>query len=157
MLREDLGDELAAAIDAANGETLWIYRMDEGERGRTAPRQTSGRGVSYWNDGTDERILFLTQKIHAMGEVHDGEAGAGGAGRGVHGVLLASGGLPVSPFESPVRDAAGRNRGRVRRKCGGKMAARVEPGGAPSSGAAGRVPSDGVAGCATPPRVNYAI
>ncbi len=50
----------AVAIDASTGETLWIYRFDEGERGKTAPRQTSGRGVSYWTDGTEERIIFLT-------------------------------------------------------------------------------------------------
>jgi quinoprotein glucose dehydrogenase len=50
----------AVAIDAGTGETLWIYRFDEGERGKTAPRQTSGRGVSYWTDGTEERILFIT-------------------------------------------------------------------------------------------------
>src|SRR5689334_20415190 len=38
-----------AAIDAATGETLWIYRMDEGERGKKAPlRAASGRGVAYW-------------------------------------------------------------------------------------------------------------
>jgi quinoprotein glucose dehydrogenase len=50
----------AVAIDAATGETLWMYRFDEGERGKTAPRQTSGRGVSYWTDGKEERILFIT-------------------------------------------------------------------------------------------------
>ncbi len=50
----------AVAIDAATGETLWVYRFDEGERGKTAPRQTSGRGVAYWTDGQDERIFFLT-------------------------------------------------------------------------------------------------
>ncbi|MGH9321609.1 MAG: pyrroloquinoline quinone-dependent dehydrogenase, partial [Vicinamibacteria bacterium] len=50
----------AVAIDAGTGETLWIYRFDEGERGKTAPRQTSGRGVSYWTDGKEERIIFLT-------------------------------------------------------------------------------------------------
>src|SRR3990172_372106 len=50
----------AAAIDASTGEPLWIYRFDEGERGKTAPRQTSGRGVSYWTDGTEERVIFLT-------------------------------------------------------------------------------------------------
>ncbi len=50
----------AVAIDARTGETLWSYRFDEGERGKTAPRQTSGRGVSYWTDGREERILFLT-------------------------------------------------------------------------------------------------
>jgi quinoprotein glucose dehydrogenase len=50
----------AVAIDARNGEMLWHYRFDEGERGKTAPRQTSGRGVSYWTDGKEERILFIT-------------------------------------------------------------------------------------------------
>src|ERR1043165_8273480 len=39
------------AIDAATGETLWIYRYDGGERGRVGPRQNH-RGVSYWTDGT---------------------------------------------------------------------------------------------------------
>jgi quinoprotein glucose dehydrogenase len=36
------------AIDAATGETLWMYRLDEGTRGMTAPRRSSGRGVAYW-------------------------------------------------------------------------------------------------------------
>jgi quinoprotein glucose dehydrogenase len=50
----------AVAIDARTGELLWQYRFDEGERGKTAPRQTSGRGVSYWTDGVEERVIFLT-------------------------------------------------------------------------------------------------
>ena len=34
------------------GEMKWIYSMDEGERAtRWAPRQLSGRGLSYWTDG----------------------------------------------------------------------------------------------------------
>jgi quinoprotein glucose dehydrogenase len=36
------------AIDAVTGETLWMHRFDEGERGTAAPRRNSGRGVSYW-------------------------------------------------------------------------------------------------------------
>src|SRR5579862_4327215 len=32
------------SIDAATGETLWMFRYDEGERGRVAPRQNH-RGV----------------------------------------------------------------------------------------------------------------
>src|SRR5262249_11806999 len=49
------------AIDAATGETLWIYRNDEGERGAKAPvRAVSGRGVSYWTDGTDAKIFTVT-------------------------------------------------------------------------------------------------
>lgn len=46
------------AIDAATGETLWTHREDEGDR--AAPRVNSGRGVAWWADGGDERILFVT-------------------------------------------------------------------------------------------------
>jgi quinoprotein glucose dehydrogenase len=47
-------------LDAATGELLWMYRMDEGQRGLNAPRRQSGRGVGYWTDGTKERIIFVT-------------------------------------------------------------------------------------------------
>jgi quinoprotein glucose dehydrogenase len=46
------------AIDAASGETLWIWRPNDGERFRTAPRRTSGRGVAYWNGGENDRRVF---------------------------------------------------------------------------------------------------
>ena len=51
------------AIDAGTGETLWMYRYDEGRRGQVAPlRASSGRGVAYWTDGQgDERIIHVTQ------------------------------------------------------------------------------------------------
>jgi quinoprotein glucose dehydrogenase len=49
------------AINPETGEQLWMWRMDEGKRGETAPRQGSGRGVGYWTDGKgDERILTVT-------------------------------------------------------------------------------------------------
>jgi quinoprotein glucose dehydrogenase len=51
-----------AAINGSTGETLWIYRYDEGDRGLKAPlRSASGRGVAYWSDGKEERILHVTQ------------------------------------------------------------------------------------------------
>lgn len=51
----------AIALDAATGELKWTYGMDEGLRAGLAPRQLSGRGVSYWTDGKgDERILYIT-------------------------------------------------------------------------------------------------
>ena len=51
----------AVAIDAATGELLWMYRIDEGKRGAAAPRLLSGRGVAYWTDGKgDERIFMVT-------------------------------------------------------------------------------------------------
>ena len=46
------GDHRAVvAADAGTGDTLWMYRMDESERYRQAPRRNSGRGVAYWTDG----------------------------------------------------------------------------------------------------------
>jgi quinoprotein glucose dehydrogenase len=48
------------AADAATGETLWMYRPDEGERASLFPRPYS-RGVSYWTNGQgDNRILAVT-------------------------------------------------------------------------------------------------
>jgi glucose dehydrogenase len=49
------------SLDAKTGELKWVYTMNEGRRAAVAPRQLSGRGVSYWTDGNgDERILFIT-------------------------------------------------------------------------------------------------
>ena len=49
------------ALDAATGEMLWVYRLDEGERGANAIRRMSGRGVAYWTDEQgDERIFLVT-------------------------------------------------------------------------------------------------
>jgi quinoprotein glucose dehydrogenase len=48
------------ALDAATGEQLWIHSENEGARGAAAPRQFSGRGLSYWTDGKEERILYVT-------------------------------------------------------------------------------------------------
>jgi quinoprotein glucose dehydrogenase len=50
------------ALDAKTGEQKWMYSMDEGERAtRWAPRQLSGRGVSYWTDGKgDDRVFYVT-------------------------------------------------------------------------------------------------
>ena len=56
------------AIDAATGELLWLYRLDEGERGAAAIRILSGRGVAYWTDGRDdERIFFVTIGYRLVG------------------------------------------------------------------------------------------
>jgi quinoprotein glucose dehydrogenase len=49
------------ALDAKTGELNWVYSLREGQRAAIAPRQLSGRGVSYWTDGKgDERVLFVT-------------------------------------------------------------------------------------------------
>lgn len=49
------------ALDARTGEILWMFRIDEGERAANAPRRFSGRGLTWWNDGSDEgRIIYVT-------------------------------------------------------------------------------------------------
>jgi quinoprotein glucose dehydrogenase len=48
------------ALNAATGEMLWMHSEREGPRGAAAPRQLSGRGLAYWSDGTDARILYVT-------------------------------------------------------------------------------------------------
>jgi quinoprotein glucose dehydrogenase len=48
------------ALDAATGELLWVHSENEGARGDGAPRRLSGRGLAYWSDGTDSRILYVT-------------------------------------------------------------------------------------------------
>jgi quinoprotein glucose dehydrogenase len=48
------------ALDAASGELLWTHSEREGTRGNNAPRQLSGRGLAYWTDGREERILYVT-------------------------------------------------------------------------------------------------
>jgi quinoprotein glucose dehydrogenase len=50
----------AIALDAATGELLWVHGERESARGAAAPRQLSGRGVAYWSDGKEERILYVT-------------------------------------------------------------------------------------------------
>ena len=56
----------AVAVNAATGEMLWMYRLDEGAR--KSPRVLSGRGVGYWTDGKDdERIFFVTVGYQLIG------------------------------------------------------------------------------------------
>src|SRR5467141_2949688 len=49
------------ALDAKTGELVWSHSLREGKRAAVAPRQLSGRGVSYWTDGQgDERVIYIT-------------------------------------------------------------------------------------------------
>jgi quinoprotein glucose dehydrogenase len=48
------------ALDAVTGAQRWVHREDEGPRGAAAPRQLSGRGLAYWTDGREERVLYVT-------------------------------------------------------------------------------------------------
>jgi len=48
------------ALDPETGEELWMHSEREGARGSAGPRQLSGRGLAYWTDGKEERILYVT-------------------------------------------------------------------------------------------------
>ena len=48
------------ALKADTGELVWVHTEFEGQRAVNAPRQLSGRGLSYWTDGKEERILYVT-------------------------------------------------------------------------------------------------
>lgn len=47
------------AANPGTGETLWTWRPDEGARFDQAPRKVT-RGVAYWTDGNDTRIVTVT-------------------------------------------------------------------------------------------------
>jgi quinoprotein glucose dehydrogenase len=48
------------ALDAVTGEMLWMHSLNEGKRGEAAPRQLSGRGLAYWSDGKEARVVYVT-------------------------------------------------------------------------------------------------
>src|SRR5438552_9556299 len=48
------------ALDPVTGELLWAHGEHEGARAANAPRQLSGRGLAYWTDGAEERIVYVT-------------------------------------------------------------------------------------------------
>jgi quinoprotein glucose dehydrogenase len=49
------------ALDGKTGELIWAHSLREGRRAAIAPRQLSGRGVSFWTDGRgDDRVIYVT-------------------------------------------------------------------------------------------------
>ena len=49
-----------AAIDASTGKTRWVYDPETWKNGTPSNNGFVHRGVSYWADGDDQRILFGT-------------------------------------------------------------------------------------------------
>src|SRR5215472_4275866 len=61
------------ALDGATGELLWVHGEKEGARGAASPRQLSGRGLAYWTDGREERILYATPGYRLIAlDAHNG-------------------------------------------------------------------------------------
>jgi quinoprotein glucose dehydrogenase len=73
------------ALDAGTGELIWRHSENEGKRGEAAPRQLSGRGLAYWTDGTEERVLYVTPGYRLI--ALDAKTGAPVPGFGQNGVV----------------------------------------------------------------------
>ncbi len=72
-----------AAIDPATGETLWSYDPVLYLEGRPAVHGFMTRGLAYWTDGVEERLLYAAGRVYLVsidaktGEP-DGSVGRGG-------------------------------------------------------------------------------
>jgi len=73
------------ALDAGTGELLWMHSENEGKRGEAAPRQLSGRGLAYWNDGRSGRIVYVTPGYQLV--ALDAKTGVPAAGFGRNGIV----------------------------------------------------------------------
>ena len=73
------------ALDAGTGEMLWMHSENEGKRGESAPRQLSGRGLSYWTDGRSARIVYVTPGYQMV--ALDAKTGVPAAGFGKNGIV----------------------------------------------------------------------
>ena len=73
------------ALDGTTGELKWVHSLREGARAIAAPRQLSGRGLSYWTDGKEERILYVTTGYRLVSL--DARTGAPTQSFGTNGVL----------------------------------------------------------------------
>jgi quinoprotein glucose dehydrogenase len=88
----------AYAIDPATGKQLWKWGMDEGIRWQKAPRRFAGRGLLYWTDGTEERVIVMTPGYH-MASI-DAKTGKPDPKFGKNGVvdLMEGLGIPLVPL-----------------------------------------------------------
>jgi quinoprotein glucose dehydrogenase len=95
------------AADPATGETLWVWRPQEGVRYQRAPRRNSGRGVSFWSDGQgDDRIIVVTPGFHLVAlNARTGEPVGSFGARGM--VDLAQGlGVPVNAEDGTIGNSS---------------------------------------------------
>lgn len=88
----------AYAIDPTTAKTLWSWKLDEGIRWQKAPRQFAGRGLAYWTDGRQERVIVVTPGYH-MASL-DAKTGKPDPAFGKDGVsdLQQGLGLPIVPL-----------------------------------------------------------
>jgi quinoprotein glucose dehydrogenase len=74
------------ALDAATGELLWKFHLNEGPRADMSPRRLSGRSVGYWSDGKGtEHIYYVTIGYQLVGL--NAKTGTPLAGFGKYGIV----------------------------------------------------------------------
>jgi quinoprotein glucose dehydrogenase len=93
----------AFGIDPATGKTLWNWKLDEGIRWQKAPRQFAGRGLAYWTDGNDERVLVITPGYHLASL--DAKTGKPDPAFGTNGVVDLMEGLDLDMVPLAVDDS----------------------------------------------------
>ena len=61
VLYADIGSTRnVVALDATNGQVLWLWRPQEGDRFDEAPRKGAGRGVAFNDNGDKKRVVDVT-------------------------------------------------------------------------------------------------
>jgi quinoprotein glucose dehydrogenase len=90
------------AIDAKTGETLWLYRLDEGKRGENAPRKGPGRGLALRREGNGDTLYSITPGYQLV--ALDAKTGRPLQGFGTAGIvdLKRSALPPLDPVEGPI-------------------------------------------------------
>ena len=81
----------AAAIDAATGETLWVFDPGSWEDWRPANTGYNARGVAYWSDGREARVFLPTGNAYLWAV--DARTGRPIANFGADGAIDATQGL----------------------------------------------------------------
>ena len=90
------------ALDGATGEMIWMHSEQEGARGAAAPRQLSGRGLAYWTNGTERRIVYVTPGYQLV--ALDAATGVPARGFGTNGIvdLKADDDQPIDPVTGEI-------------------------------------------------------
>ena len=84
-----------AAIDAENGETVWIWHPNEGDRFSSAARKDSGKGVAYFEDCNEKkRVIAITPGYQLVSL--DADTGIADENFGINGIVDLTVGMRTS-------------------------------------------------------------
>ena len=84
-----------AAIDAENGETVWIWHPNEGDRFSSAARKDSGKGVAYFEDDNEKRRVIVITPGYQLVSL-DADTGIADENFGINGIVDLTVGMRTS-------------------------------------------------------------